>query len=71
MFTFTLEAAGTFTVTTTLQSYKGCEGPDKNQPGKLIVSGFMPEDDVMKLKLNQLSPVDIGTAFPFQVKILK
>ncbi|MBP94359.1 hypothetical protein CMK18_00225 [Candidatus Poribacteria bacterium] len=64
VFTFTLDA-GTFTVQSSMESYsQHCKTlPD---PGKLIVSGFIPDDDVMKLKFNKLSPLDIGITFPFQ-----
>merc|ERR1719447_1243540 len=64
VFTFTL-GSGTFTVQSTKESYNEfCStAPDQ---GKLIVSGFIPDDDVMKLKFNKLSPLDIGTTFPFQ-----
>jgi len=65
VFTFSLNS-GTFTVSTNYESYEGCVNEDEVQPGSLVVSGFFPEDDVMKLRLNQLSHVDIGTTFPFQ-----
>ena len=54
-------------MSTNYESYEGCVNEDEVQPGSLVVSGFFPEDDVMKLRLNQLSHVDIGTTFPFQV----
>ena len=65
VFTFTL-GAGTFTVQSTKESYNEFCSTVPDQ-GKLIVSGFIPDDDVMKLKFNKLSPLDIGTTFPFQV----
>ena len=65
VFTFTLPI-GTITASASYDSYEGCVNPQQSA-GTLIVSGFIPEDDVMKLRLNQMSPVDIGTTIPFQV----
>merc|ERR1719474_950524 len=64
-FTFTLEA-GTFTVLSTMESYSAeCErNPD---PANLIVSGFIPDDNVIEIeKFNKLSPLNIGTTYPFE-----